>query len=468
MVSRYDRLLQELYKRNVMHPAKMGLQSSWKLYNALDQPLNNIPILHVAGTNGKGSVCYKSSQYFQAAGLNTGLFVSPHISSYRERVNVNNQCLEEDEVIDYLDYLLKLCDNENIPATVFELTTAMAMYHFKKKNVDIAVLEVGLGGRLDSTNIISPKLSMITSIQLDHTQILGNTLDEIAYEKAGIIKPNIPILIGPNCPIDVIKQIADSQQSPLYTYDDFNNNKNSSSSSSSNNNNNLIKDPDNINTNLVYAAMTILEKLNINKISKALKNINQDVANKALRSTAPCRYQQLSSKENINIVLDVAHNTDAMIALSSRLSNDYSVPIHAVVGVSRGKDIQSLLLPLIQLLQNNQGKIYCVAAEHPRALPVQELREKIITLNQNDKNDKKDKPVMSIISNDNIAEGVKSAITEASLDGGMVLICGSVFIMSDARAALGIIEPKDSHILNSVLRNEVKVKSTETNEALAI
>ena len=182
----YSNLLKSLYKINVYNPVKMGLENTQQLYNYIGRPLDQMYIVHVAGTNGKGSVSLKTAECLKRSGLKTGLFVSPHISSFRERVQINGNPLNEEDVITLLPEVFELCKKKNIPATFFEITTIMSFLQFQRHQCDAVVLEVGLGGRLDATNVVTkPTLSIITSIQLDHMKILGDTIEKIAMEKAG-------------------------------------------------------------------------------------------------------------------------------------------------------------------------------------------------------------------------------------------------------------------------------------------
>lgn len=173
---------------------KPGLDTARALDSAFAFPHSAYPTIHVAGTNGKGSTCHTLAAIFQAQGLRTGLFTSPHLVDFRERIRVDGQKISEEAVTDFVDRYLKL--NLDLSPSFFELTTIMAFDYFRRQKVDIAVIETGLGGRLDTTNIISPVLSVITNISFDHKAQLGNTLRSIAYEKAGIIKPGIPVIIG--------------------------------------------------------------------------------------------------------------------------------------------------------------------------------------------------------------------------------------------------------------------------------
>jgi dihydrofolate synthase / folylpolyglutamate synthase len=201
----YNALLRKLYSINIANPVKMGLDNSKRAYELLGKPLDSIPVIHVAGTNGKGSVTLKTAECLRHGGLKTGLFVSPHISSFRERIQVNGESMTEDDVLQLLPEVISMCETHSIPATFFELTCALGFAVFKKAKCDAVVLEVGLGGRLDATNVVTPTLSIITSIQLDHTKILGDTIEQIAMEKAGIMKPGVDVLVGPGCPIQLLR-----------------------------------------------------------------------------------------------------------------------------------------------------------------------------------------------------------------------------------------------------------------------
>lgn len=173
---------------------KADLENTHKLMHLLDNPEKGLKAVHVAGTNGKGSVSHSLAAVFQKAGFKTGLYTSPHLKDFRERIRINGQMIPEQAVVDFVEmYREKF---QSIDLSFFEMTVGMAFDYFRQEKVDIAIIEVGMGGRLDSTNVLTPELSIITNISLDHTQFLGTTLSAIAGEKAGIIKANVPVLIG--------------------------------------------------------------------------------------------------------------------------------------------------------------------------------------------------------------------------------------------------------------------------------
>jgi len=174
-----------------------NLDKTIALCNALNNPQNKLKFIHVAGTNGKGSVCHSLASIFCEAGYKTGLFTSPHLFDFRERIQINGLYIEKEFVASFINANHQLIGD--LKPSFFELTFAMAMVYFNEKDCDIVALETGMGGRLDSTNIVSPELCIITTIGMDHQQYLGDTIEKIAAEKAGIIKQNIPVVVGSIC-----------------------------------------------------------------------------------------------------------------------------------------------------------------------------------------------------------------------------------------------------------------------------
>lgn len=183
-----------MYQRQGGAAYKADLSNTWALCDALNHPQNDFLSIHVAGTNGKGSTSHFIASILQEAGFSVGLYTSPHLIDFRERIRINGIVIPESVVVDFVAHKMDLLSD--IQPSFFEWTVGLAFYYFATQKVDIAVIETGLGGRLDSTNVITPLVSVITNIGLDHTQFLGNTLSQIAIEKAGIIKPNVPVVIG--------------------------------------------------------------------------------------------------------------------------------------------------------------------------------------------------------------------------------------------------------------------------------
>lgn len=205
--SEYEQLVRKLYMTNLFNPVKLGLDNMHRLHRALGKPMEkyDVSVVHVAGSNGKGSVALKIANTLRVADFKVGLFVSPHISSFRERIQIDGKPLSEAQVIKYLSEIYDICEKEGIPATFFEITTALAFRAFAAEGCEAVILETGLGGRLDATNVVkSPALSVVTSIALEHTRILGDTVEKIAFEKGGIIKKGRPVLVGRNVPPDAL------------------------------------------------------------------------------------------------------------------------------------------------------------------------------------------------------------------------------------------------------------------------
>ena len=193
-MSAYQPIIERLL---TLHPKRidLSLDRMWRILAALGHPQRSLaPVIHVAGTNGKGSVCALVERVLRETGVRTGLFTSPHLVDFRERIRINGKMISEKEVVSFIEKYRS--DFERISPSFFEWTVALAFDYFAREKVDVAVIETGLGGRLDSTNVITPLLSVITNIGLDHTNLLGDTLEKIAGEKAGIIKKNIPVVIG--------------------------------------------------------------------------------------------------------------------------------------------------------------------------------------------------------------------------------------------------------------------------------
>ncbi|MBQ0015899.1 MAG: bifunctional folylpolyglutamate synthase/dihydrofolate synthase, partial [Bacteroidales bacterium] len=189
-----------MYHRLGAAAYKADLCNTESLMEFLNHPERDLRCIHVAGTNGKGSVSHLTAALLQAAGFKVGLYTSPHLVDFRERIRIGGQMIPENEVVDFITHLKNHFDLTAHPLSFFEMTVGLAFHYFQKEHVDYAVVEVGLGGRLDSTNVIQPLLSVITNIGLEHTQFLGDTLPKIAAEKAGIIKPNAPVIIGETQP----------------------------------------------------------------------------------------------------------------------------------------------------------------------------------------------------------------------------------------------------------------------------
>lgn len=403
----YSELIQKLLQVNVFSGMKLGLQNVQSLQQLLDFPDRTFKIIHIAGTNGKGSVSTKIASTLEHAGYRVGLYTSPHISCFRERIRINGVMISEEAVKSLLTNLFQIVKREHIPATFFELTTFLAFLYFAQEKVDVAVLETGLGGRLDATNIVDPILSVITSISLDHTEILGPTLEDIALEKAGIIKEKVPVVIGPNVPYEIIHKVALEKHSPCI----------------------LVKHHSKLfeeeNTQIALAA--------INALIQAF-NLNARAIEMGLKARQPCRFERIASDSPI--ILDVAHNPDGIQHLFHMLNHEYpNQPIRFLFGLSKNKDLKECL----KLIAANGKHFHLVEATNGRGAPVCNLYDQLLQLKINSTH---------VFKHDSILQAVHQAKEEASRDGEVLVICGSFFIMSQVRQALGFEEPCDTMDLN--------------------
>ncbi|OQS05679.1 folylpolyglutamate synthase [Thraustotheca clavata] len=430
----YDALVRRLLDVNRFSAVKMGLKNSFAMHEALHCPASHFDTIHVAGTNGKGSVSWKLANSLQAGGFKTGLFVSPHVSCFRERIQVNGQLIREDDVEKILPELFTLTERLEIPATFFELTTMLALQHFANEKVDCVVLETGLGGRLDSTNIVTPIVSIITSIGLDHTRILGSTIEEIAKEKAGIMKRNVPVVVGPQAPWNVLQDHAQLTESPIVFVpakelhaQDYNEE----------------------NTDVATEAVKQINLLNANGKTKLRLDLQSNAVKKALESRPPCRFEVVKHGST-TVVLDVAHNMPAFESLLKLIKVKYPKRnVRFVCGFSADKDMAHVA-DLITAM-TSPSKVHFVTGYHPRCATTTEIEAALgakasehFHLHQG----------TSDVSS--VAQGVYSAIQASRKDDDVVVVCGSVFIMSEAREALGFQEPQDSEELKKIAGAGVK------------
>ncbi len=318
-----------MFQRIGASAMKADLTNITALCDYLGNPQKKFKSVHIAGTNGKGSTSHMLASIFQEAGYKTGLTTSPHLKDFRERIRVNGIMCEEQFVIDFVQkHEQKIIDQK---ASFFEIAIAMSFEYFAQQKVDIAIIETGLGGRLDSTNIILPELSVITNIGLDHTQFLGDTLDKIAIEKAGIIKPNTAVVIGETTTETkpVFEQIAADRKSEII----FAENKFFQDVESDLKGTYQIK-----NKRTVLTAIEQLQKqgwnINSENITKGLLNV---VKNTNLRG----RWDVLG--HNPLIVADTAHNPHGLSEVSKQINEQPYNQLHLVLGFVNDKDVLSIL-----------------------------------------------------------------------------------------------------------------------------
>ena len=326
-----------------------------QLCDALGNPHLKFPVVHIAGSNGKGSTSHLTASVLMAAGYKVGLFTSPHLKDYRERIRINGKKIDSTFVANFVEQSKERW--KTIEPSFFEITTALAFHYFAEQEVDIAIIEVGMGGRLDSTNIVQPVVTAITSISKDHTQFLGDTLELIAKEKAGIIKEKIPVVLGeiPLGALQEIIEIAKLKNAPFTL-----------SASLLSPKSVLAGSYQLFNEKTSFGILLQLQKLNWN-IS------NENIAEGFLRVIENThlmgRWQVLASHPLT--VAEVAHNEEGITFLVEKLKTLSFQKIHVVIGMVNDKD-HSQVLSLLP----KEAEYYFVQADIPRALPKEDLQAK--------------------------------------------------------------------------------------------
>ena len=335
---------------------KKDLTNTIALSKHLNNPEKKFKSIHVAGTNGKGSSSHMIASVLQEAGYKVGLYTSPHLKDFRERIKVNGNVVSKQFVIQFIKRNKTFLENHRL--SFFEMTVGMAFEYFAKQKVDIAIIEVGLGGRLDSTNIITPEISVITNIGLDHTQFLGDTLELIAHEKAGIIKPNVPVVIGETQKkiTPVFRRIAKENNAPIYFADQTIKKTYKSDLKGSYQTNNI---------KTVAQTLTVLQPLGFNTSEKhKVKGFNNVVKNTGLLG----RWQTLQYSPKI--ICDTAHNKEGLSYVMPQLANETFNKLHLVLGMVNDKNIVSI----IDLFPKKATYYFC-KPEIPRGLDAEILKQ---------------------------------------------------------------------------------------------
>lgn len=398
---------------------KEGLTTTEVFDEHFGHPHRSYRTIHVGGTNGKGSTSHTLASILQSAGYRVGLYTSPHLVDFRERIRVNGEPISEQRVIDFVAEEREFFEPHH--PSFFELTTALAFKYFEEQKVDIAVIEVGLGGRLDCTNIIRPILSIVTNISLDHTQFLGETLGEIAAEKAGIFKKNIPAIVGQSLPETrpIFEKTAQEVVTPLYFAED----EELILSSSSDQEGNMlystekygmivaelsgwcqVKNAATILSALQHLPLDIQEKLSPKVVRKGFKNIG------ALTGLLG-RWQKVGTHPTV--ICDTGHNADAWEFLALQLEALACRQLHIVFGASSDKDVRKTLRKLPKT-----AKFYFTQASVQRALPVAELKLQATEV--------------GLVGNafQSVREAYVSALTSASPEDA-IFVGGSSFVVAD-------------------------------------
>lgn len=388
-----------MYQRQGQSAFRKDLSNTIKLVEKLNHPERDFKSIHIAGTNGKGSTSHMIASILQEAGYKVGLYTSPHLKDFRERIKINGKEVSKQFVIGFINRNKSFFNQNSL--SFFEMTVGMAFDYFAKQKVDIAVIEVGMGGRLDSTNVITPEVSVITNIGLDHVQFLGNTLEAIASEKAGIIKPNIPVVIGEtqNETTAVFKNSAKKNKAKIVFADQQRTNLYQSDLTGSYQSKNIVT---------VINAIKELQKkgfiIKENHIKIGLLNV---VKNTGLMG----RWQIMQT--NPKVVCDTGHNKDGLKYVMKQLSTEVFNRLHIVFGVVNDKDLTSI----IDLLPKKATYYFC-KPNLPRGLDAQELKKTLNAFGLKGE------------AYNSVNEAYKRALHEAS-SNDFIFIGGSTFVVAE-------------------------------------
>ena len=357
---------------------KPGLERTFELCERLGNPQKELKFIHVAGTNGKGSFCSMLSSILYSAGYRVGLYTSPYINRFNERMRVNGEDISDNELAQITEYVRPIADSMTDKPTEFELITAIAFEFFKRQRCDVVVLECGMGGRLDSTNVIdTPELSVITGISLDHTAFLGDTVEKIAGEKAGIIKQGVPVLFGgeDGDALAVIKDAANTKKCALYTPDYKSIKINETALSGTDFD---YKDLQNVKISLLGLyqprnAALVLEAVNI--LNDRGYNIDSSSVKKGLLSARwPARFEIISRSPLI--IFDGAHNPEGIRAAVDSIKVYFKDKKVAVLtGVLKDKDYEKIARTLSEVA----AAAFTITPDNPRALSAEEYRDTLVS-----------------------------------------------------------------------------------------
>lgn len=378
---------------------KANLDNTHVLMELLGHPEQGLRCVHIAGTNGKGSTSHMLSSVLQEAGYRTGLYTSPHLKDFRERVRVNGAMISEEQVVRFIEEHREAFDA--IKPSFFEWTVALAFDHFREERVDIAVIETGLGGRLDSTNVVTPEVSIVTNIGWDHADLLGGSLEAIAGEKAGIIKPGIPVVIGEasGAVAEVFRQKALIEEAPLLFMDHTQ----------------PLPYPIELQgAHQERNARTVLQTIDL-LVDKGWSVSNEAVAKglaHATQNTSLRGRWETIGQAPLTIV-DVGHNTDGMRVVKEQLARTLYDRLHIVLGCVGDKDVGRFLAELPKA-----ATYYFCKADIPRGLEAGKLREQAAAFD------------LSGAEHSSVAEAFHAARAAAG-ERDLVLVTGSVFVVAE-------------------------------------
>ena len=385
-----------MYQRKGAVAYRSGLDSIKLLDLYLGHPHKNFKSIHIAGTNGKGSTSHMIASILQTAGYKTGLYTSPHLLDFKERIKVNGVKITKEEVMIFINSNKSYFEKQK--STFFEMSVALAFSHFNKVKVDYAVIEVGLGGRLDATNIITPVLSIITNIGLDHTQFLGKTHQKIALEKAGIIKNGVPIIIGEKDikTEKIFKDVSRKSKAPLYFA------KKTTKYFASD----LKGFYQKKNIQTVITALNQLPSFNLDNsiIKKGLKRV---VDNTGLKG----RWQVLQNSPKV--ILDVGHNKEALRSIARQINEISYNKLYLVMGFIKEREVDSLLS-----LFPKEASFYLSSPNIERAMPLPILKKLLKHLD------------LKINYYKSIPIAYQTAISNSDTDD-LIFVTGSTFVVAD-------------------------------------
>lgn len=411
-----------MYQRIGAAAYRSDLTNTIKILNLLHNPQNDFKTVHVAGTNGKGSTSHLLASVFQAAGYKTGLYTSPHLRDFRERIRINGEMIPEETVVQFIEHYKT--DFEQMDLSFFEMTVGMAFDYFSKEKVDIAIIEVGMGGRLDSTNLITPELSVITNIAMDHMKYLGDTIEKIAAEKAGIIKKNIPVVIGETQAETepIFREKARQENSTIYFADQIFDCDKIHIDSDTEQKFDIWKDSQLYLEALEIPLMGNYQKKNLTTVMCALDILRQSFnltdddivsgCSNVIRFTHLMGRWQILNKDPLAIA-DTGHNVAGLKEVVSQLQELRYNKLHFVLGMVNDKDIEHVL----QLLPRNCEYYFC-KADIPRGLDANKLAEAAFTMGLRGE------------VYDSVRDAYRSALNAARF-GDVVFVGGSNFTVAE-------------------------------------
>lgn len=391
-MDRYLALTESLFtlKRNQTHAEN---PNHLYIYDLLRKPASQYKTIHVAGTNGKGSVTLKIANSLKLAGYKTGLFISPHIHTFQERIQINGEMIKKEDVVFYLDSLQEIFHQHKIKYNFFEITTMMALLYFRDHDVDVAVIETGIGGRYDITNVVTPLLSIITNITKDHEKYLGDTLEAIAFQKAGIFKKGVPALIGYRAAFRSVLEEAFIKESPL-----------------------TVMPPCSDSSYSVENTLIAKEALHI--LSSHF-SLSEETISTGITKEQPCRFECLTFKGMPPVIFDVAHNVDGFAKLILRLKSTYpDRSYHFVFGVSKEKDY----MECIKLLKEVANTVYLVTSPHEFGLEISLLEEAFYSINYH-----------RVRSHPTISETVADLLENIEENRDVIVVSGTFYIMEPVK-----------------------------------